>query len=262
MKKRYILLFTALIGSGIYFVYGIEKQEISPFDLLPDETVVEIINTTILSAPTLGEANKQIARLKSVDSRFKRITQEREPILLQQFKISAKKQKFIDAVKHKNILLIQEMIKQGIDLNKGYNEGFTPLHEAAIQGDVRILPILLNAGAKPQAQDKDGITPLHVAAVYGRTGAAQQLLEEGADINSKVSSTGDTPLHIAAAAKDDVYTSFLNTETAKIQQDMVTFLLKHGADPSITDNYGDTAADQEGTSEEIAALIRSYTPST
>jgi ankyrin repeat protein len=64
---------------------------------------------------------------------------------------------------------------------KGDNNGITPLHIAAQQGDLVLLgryltaPINLN-----EIKDADGNTPLHSAARANQLGAAQLLLEHGA----------------------------------------------------------------------------------
>ena len=42
--------------------------------------------------------------------------------------------------------------------------GETPLHWAAKSGHEKVVEVLLKAGAKIEAKDKDGMTPLHLAA--------------------------------------------------------------------------------------------------
>jgi len=69
-------------------------------------------------------------------------------------------------------------------------QGQTPLHIAALHGNVRLAGLLLSRGTNPNAQDNDGNTPLHLARDLAVT---NQLLRHGADI-SAVNRAGETPI--------------------------------------------------------------------
>lgn len=56
--------------------------------------------------------------------------------------------------------------------------------------------LLINAGAKVNARDKNNNTPLH-NFVVSRSTDVEKLLDRGADINAK-NNQGRTPLHLAA----------------------------------------------------------------
>ena len=56
--------------------------------------------------------------------------------------------------------------------------GCTPLHLAAISGDVEIAKMLLAYGAQPEATDQHRATPLHKAAEYQSTEVAILLLAQ------------------------------------------------------------------------------------
>ena len=74
--------------------------------------------------------------------------------------------------------------------------GCTPLHYAAQYGCVRIVEILLQAGADKNAANEHGWTPLHYAARYGREAIIQKFIKAGADKNA-LTNEGLTPLQSA-----------------------------------------------------------------
>jgi ankyrin repeat protein len=80
--------------------------------------------------------------------------------------------------------------------------------------------MLLGAGANPRAvTTTSGVTPLHLAAASIRGGeAVAALLERGAEPNAREATSGQTPLMFAAAAN---------------RADAVRELLKGGADPGL-----------------------------
>src|SRR5690348_9090448 len=71
--------------------------------------------------------------------------------------------------------------------------GRTPLHYAAVAGDVGLVTELLVASADANAVDDDGWTPLHFAAQKGVAEIVRLLLEAGAAVDPR-DSQGNTPL--------------------------------------------------------------------
>jgi ankyrin repeat protein len=93
--------------------------------------------------------------------------------------------------------------------------GSTPLLFGARSGDVESVRLLLAAGADPNDALPDGMSALVLAAHSGQGAVARLLLDKGADPNA--AGTGYMALH-AAVLRGDV--------------DVVTDLLRHGADPN------------------------------
>ncbi len=73
----------------------------------------------------------------------------------------------------------------------------TPLHAAAAGRRRRVVEILLEAGADPNAPDSGGFTGLHLAAQNGDLDMAQALLRFGAQVGVR-SEDGRTPLALAS----------------------------------------------------------------
>ncbi len=75
----------------------------------------------------------------------------------------------------------------------------TPLH-LAVGKDVRIMVLLLAAGAQPNAADDGGMTPLMMALAEKDYAGARALVAQGADINWQEAAGKITALHSAVFA--------------------------------------------------------------
>ena len=67
-----------------------------------------------------------------------------------------------------------------VDVNLKNNEGNTPLHWAAGQGELEIVKILISNGADINAKGKSNWTPLRWAEAMGNTDIAEILRLAGA----------------------------------------------------------------------------------
>ena len=69
-----------------------------------------------------------------------------------------------------------------------------PIHDAARKGDAKKVQALLQSDPK-LVNDKDskGDTPLHVAALHGQLNVVQVLIDAGADVNAKNNYAPFTP---------------------------------------------------------------------
>jgi ankyrin repeat protein len=114
---------------------------------------------------------------------------------------------------------IDLLIAHGATIDARDSNDETPLLVAASEGNMLIIPALLEHGADARACNKGRATPLHFLWRLGDDGheVAKSLLEHGADVNA-ADESGKTPLHRAAdiAPSDDFW--------------KVKFLLRHGAD--------------------------------
>ncbi|MEK6373849.1 MAG: ankyrin repeat domain-containing protein [Acidobacteriota bacterium] len=115
------------------------------------------------------------------------------------------------AAKAGDVAAIKRLLENCADPNLADATGRTALHEAAVQGSVETIQLLLNGGARLHAwavirgDDSKRVwaTPLHLAAEHGRVEAVKAFLVHG-DVNVETLVRYDrlerwnTPLHFAA----------------------------------------------------------------
>ena len=168
------------------------------------------------------------------------------------------------------VLLIKE-IKKGIGLdpsntlekyiNEVTSEGFTALHYAAINGNLKIVKLLKEYGAKIECVTKLGKNVLHFAAESNQPSLLVHfLLNEPLEITS-VDENGSTPLHWACysgafesvnyllsldaninALDNELFTPLHLAVTNK-REKIVKFLLQKGADKTIANKKKDLPID-------------------
>lgn len=143
------------------------------------------------------------------------------------------------------------------------NDGFDPaMHNAARSGDVHIIEALYSADRSAvNSVDKLQRTPLHLACWAGFVGAAEKLIQLGADVDAPAIDAM-TPLMFASqnnhvsiiqllarsgAALDAQDTkkksSALHIAASKSHVDAVNTLLQCGASPSVRNKAGQTPGD-------------------
>jgi len=120
-----------------------------------------------------------------------------------------------------------QLLNAGADANIPDNGGFTPLHRAAANGNIRLVEALIttfSVPADPTTND-ELLTPLILAATAGHAHVVEFLASNNADVNAKTRG-GSSAIH-KAACKGHVET--------------IRTLLENAADINITDSCGRTA---------------------
>ncbi|CAL1280180.1 unnamed protein product [Larinioides sclopetarius] len=105
-------------------------------------------------------------------------------------------QSFVESDYH--LERVRVLLSEGIDPNQQDEFGNTPLHTAAesIWINIEIVRELISAGANVNLVNKTGYRPLHYAAIRRKREMMEALLHAGADINAGTHS-GNTALHFA-----------------------------------------------------------------
>jgi ankyrin repeat protein len=93
--------------------------------------------------------------------------------------------------------MIQALLDHGANVMFKDSDGWTALHMAAMNGNNRILAMLLDApGADIDVATEEGRTLVHQAAKSGRTDTLKWLVERGANVTA-VNASGETALDLA-----------------------------------------------------------------
>jgi len=156
--------------------------------------------------------------------------------------------------------VIEELITNGASVTVRDREGHSPLHFAVSCAPGlcvdrhAAVAMLLEAGAVADARDDSERTPLHVAAAKGHPKAIRVLLrrmvEAGKphdELLNAAEKDGHSALHLAATAG--------HVET-------VQRLLEWGADVTVTNKEGQTAAERSKAHNGVQLLLRAHTPHT
>ncbi|XP_048403074.1 ankyrin repeat domain-containing protein 27 isoform X1 [Stegostoma tigrinum] len=113
----------------------------------------------------------------------------------------------------------------GLSVNSANQDGFTPLHVAALHGHFDLVSLLLRHGANVNMKNCHNATPLHLACQHNALQIVQYLLNYNAKLNKK-----------------DLYgnTSLLNA-CLQGHLEIAELLLEHGAYVNVANNQGNTA---------------------
>lgn len=130
------------------------------------------------------------------------------------------------------------------DVNDVGGNDTTPLMRASHKGDVDMVGLLIQAGARLNARNADGNNALWLACVGGSADAIDVLTKAGIEINNQ-NDNGATPLMYAASAG---------------KAEIVRCLLERGASTELETLDGFTPLDLASTAECLALIRRTSRP--
>ncbi|XP_044736046.1 ankyrin-3-like [Chrysoperla carnea] len=108
--------------------------------------------------------------------------------------------KLFESVKCNNISEVENNIRAGACVNAKNADNITTLHYAAWKGYDKIVQILLQNKANPNAVGKNGYTPIHYAAKFSHLQVVNALLSYGA-VYDALSDSGKTPLDFSEGSE-------------------------------------------------------------
>lgn len=177
------------------------------------------------------------------------------------------------AAEQDNQRAAEALIARGADVNLPGRSGLTPIEAAAYMGNEAVVTLLLDKGADLRRTDATGKGPICYAVARGFTKVAGVLLDHAIDVNARYGNDL-TALMWAAGHEDgagssdvsDVLTLLIKRGARLNDQDnrgrtalmiaaslghetAVDVLLAHGADRSLRDKAGKTAADLAASDE-------------
>eukprot|EP00040_Diaphanoeca_grandis_P033774 m.207497 g.207497 ORF g.207497 m.207497 type:complete len:458 (+) comp32989_c2_seq4:483-1856(+) len=121
---------------------------------------------------------------------------ERQPIKLQFNKSSI----FLDAAANVDSIQVSALLEEDIDPNVTNADGLTALHQACIEGSLKVASLLIQNEADVNAKDNDWWTPLHAASACDHWRVVNLLLSKGALVTA-VNADGDLPVDVAEDEK-------------------------------------------------------------
>ncbi|MGL4668265.1 MAG: ankyrin repeat domain-containing protein [Saezia sp.] len=152
------------------------------------------------------------------------------------------------AAMNKQYDAVSFLIEAGADINQQDQTCFNPFLWGCLNDDLTLVKIMVKANADLNRMTRFGGVGITPAAEKGHVEVVRELLET-TDINyNHTNFVGWTPLLEAIV---------LNDGGAK-QQEIVRLLLKHGANPNMTDKYGKTPlylAREKGYKEMVDMLL-------
>ncbi|XP_072135807.1 ankyrin repeat domain-containing protein 27 isoform X4 [Mobula birostris] len=120
---------------------------------------------------------------------------------------------------------LSSITTNGLSVNSANQDGFTPLHVAALHGHFELVSLLLRHGANVNTKNSNNSTPLHLACQHSDLQIVKYLLNYNAKLNKK-DLYGNTPLLHACLG------GYL---------EIAELLLEHGASVNVANNQGNTA---------------------
>ena len=181
---------------------------------------------------------------------------------------------FVLAARGGNVERVRTLLEQGAIVNSRDRNGDSPLNMAAAKGNVALVALLLRSGADVNLANLSGVTPLMSAVFAGQAELVRTFLDAGAKVGPIDRVKKNAAIYAAATGCSDCLSALLRHGTqvnALLENDLtllmwgagyghetvVRTLLDAGADRTLKDNRGKTAADmaRDGNHQAVLNLL-------
>ena len=119
-----------------------------------------------------------------------------------------------EAIRTGNMDMIRLFVEKGARLDRVTSYGESYLHFAVITNQKEAAAFLIDRGIDVNLRKRGGLRPLHLAAVMGFDEMAEMLMERGARLDVR-STDGATPLHFAESAGRTKTAALLRSKGAR-----------------------------------------------
>lgn len=96
-----------------------------------------------------------------------------------------------------DLKVVKLLLKNNTNVNPDGNGGYSPLHYAATNGHLEVVKHIINQGANVNQINNRGNSPVHDALLKGHVSVVLHLVEQGVDVNL-ADKWGNIPIHYAA----------------------------------------------------------------
>ena len=148
------------------------------------------------------------------------------------------------------------LLQHGASTTIKANDGNTPLHSTAARGIVSIVKLILEHDSETEEVNNLGRTPLHRAAQFGHPEAVKALLDAGAKANTR-DNRGRTALHLASLlGREDTRNALRLLDKIPDYGKAIQILEESGADKCIADNDHLTASQLFSSFTSVSRMTR------
>lgn len=218
MKKKNLIKISIFLKTGL-----ITHKVYLPGDIIMimNNKMIHVFSLSLIMSTSMFCGNKKPGRIATEEINEWSVSQ-REKIARKEYlnTMLLKKSKYCN-----NLNEIQDIIKDGADINTQDDEGVTPLMLQAITHNLKLVHFLISKQAKLNLQNLNNETALILAIWNNHLDMAHLLIEGGANVNLQ-------DYEGCNALIKSVYTK---------QHDVVIKLVKKGAYLDLQDNNGLTA---------------------